>query len=85
MMLWLKLLFTNKTKEQIRAEEKCKRQSKAHAKRVLARERELRLAQDGGGAKNARIFFGSQWESYSHEKYGKRTKENVSSGLMKHN
>ncbi|KAJ5732793.1 hypothetical protein N7493_004274 [Penicillium malachiteum] len=84
-MFWLKWIFTNKSKEQIRAEEKRKRQSKAHTNRVLARERELRLAKDGGGAKNARIFFGSPWEVYSHEKYGKRTKENVSSGLMKHN
>ncbi|KAJ6015099.1 hypothetical protein N7540_009690 [Penicillium herquei] len=84
-MLWLKLIFTNKTKEEIRAKEKSKRQSKAHIKRVLARERELRLAQDGGGVKNARIFFGSPWEVYSHAKRGKRTKENVSSGLMKSN
>ncbi|KAJ5730111.1 uncharacterized protein N7483_004619 [Penicillium malachiteum] len=82
-MLWLKLIFTNKSKEEIRAEEQSRRQSKSHIKRVLARERELRLAQDGGGVKSARLFFGSPLESYTHAKHGKRTKENFSNGLMK--
>lgn len=84
-MDWLKRILTGKSKEQIAAEAKKRRQSKIHTQRVRARERELRLAQDGGGVSKATFFFGSPWESYDHKKRGKRTAKNVSSGLMKSN
>jgi hypothetical protein len=82
-MDWLRRIFTGKNADEIAARNRRKRQSKIHNQRVRAREKELRLAQEGGGAKSARLFWGSPWESYSNEKRGKRPKKLPTSGLMR--
>lgn len=81
-MDWLKSLFTGRSREEIAEENKRRRISKAHGKRIRARERELRLALDGGGAQNARFFFGPLGETYDHRTRGRRSKEPITSGFM---
>jgi hypothetical protein len=83
LMDWLKRIFTGKSADDIAARNRRKRQGKTHSQRVRAREKELRLAQDGGGAKSARLFWGPPGETYSNEKRGKRPKELPTSGLMR--
>ncbi|KAJ5745813.1 hypothetical protein N7520_010995 [Penicillium odoratum] len=72
-MDWLKRIFTGKDSARLATEKKNKRVRKAHQKQVLAREDELRHLAEGGGAKQARLFVGSQGRRYSHERDGKRT------------
>lgn len=83
LMDWLRRIFTGKSADDIAARNRRKRQSKIHSRRVRAREKELRLAQDGGGAKSARLFWGPPGATYSNEKRGKRPKELPTSGLMR--
>lgn len=83
LMDWLRKIFTGKSADEIAAKKRRKRQNKLHSQRVRAREKELRLARDGGGAKSARLFWGPPGETYSNEKRGKRPKELPTSGLMR--
>ncbi|KAJ5279695.1 hypothetical protein N7478_005067 [Penicillium angulare] len=84
-MDWLKKIFTGKDDATIAKEKKNKRLSKEHNKRVRARETQLRQDADGGGAKNARLFFGSQGITYDHARHGKRPKEDKDvSGFLNH-
>lgn len=68
-MDWLKSLFTGKSREEIAEENKRRHISKAHGKRIRARERELRLALDGGGTQSAYFFFGTLGETYDHTRH----------------
>lgn len=81
-MDWLKSLFTGKKREEIAEENRKKRLRKARSKRIRARERELRLALDGGGAKTARLFWGPPGETYDYARRGRRSSEPIKSGFM---
>ena len=83
LMDWLRRIFMGMSADDIAARNRRKRQSKIHSRRVRAREKELRLAQDGGGAKGARLFWGPPGATYSNEKRGKRPKVLPTSGLMR--
>jgi hypothetical protein len=74
-MDWLKRVFTGKDPATIAAEKKSKRIRKARQQQVRAREDELRHQADGGGAKRARLFIGSQGRMYSYERDGKRERK----------
>lgn len=74
-MDWLKRVLSGKDSATVAAEKKSKRIKKARQQQVRAREDELRHQADGGGAKHARLFVGSQGRISSHERDGKRRSE----------